>query len=443
MNVEDDEFFRTSVIEPDWHTSRPSSKVHTYPSNERLYEASHLIYLYLRQETDHLKDAVAIELLNGWVSFIEERASVVAVTVPDEVGAFRMFETLNDRGLRASQTDILKNYFFSKVKQSELDQIQAQWNQMYGVLADRFCDSDEQMLKYIKYYWTLENGLTRDRELAFNIKKKVRNGKQAITFVSNANIAVADYAAIFNASDTKWQAYGEAVRSDLSVLTSVFNIEQIVPLVFAIAHKLGIPEARKALRLCVVWSVRFLLGGSGRAGRLDKQYADLAHAVGSGQMTTARELREAMLDKVPTDDVFARAVRTAKVSNSVLARYYLLCLEMALSRGSGELEPSQNVDKVNLEHILPKTYTRDLGVTKADFDDLLTRLGNQTIMSSEWNRALGNMRFEDKKSVYAKSDISLTRDLDRYDRFTREEIDHRQEGMAALAPAVWTLKFGN
>src|SRR5258706_15626003 len=53
-------------------------------------------------------------LLNKWVDFLEDNATVLVVTVPDEVGAFRMFETLNDRGLRASQADILKNYFFSK-----------------------------------------------------------------------------------------------------------------------------------------------------------------------------------------------------------------------------------------------------------------------------------------------------------------------------------------
>lgn len=442
LNIEDDEYFRKIIIEPDWEDARPPASDNLFPSNDRLYAASQQVQLFLQAETSHLSDTLKVNLLNRWVSFLEDNAFVVAVTVPDEVGAFRMFETLNDRGLRASQADILKNYFFSKVKQSELEQIQAHWNQIYGSLADCFDNPDERMVEYIRYFWTLENGLTRQRELALGIKKKVRHGRQALTFVASANSAVTDFAAIFNSQHTKWERYGEAVRSDLSVLTDVINIEQIVPLVFAVAHKFSVSEAKKAFRLFVVWSVRFLLGGSGRAGRLDKQYADLAHAVGTEKITTARELRDALADKVPSDDAFTRAVASAKVSKSVLARYYLLSLERVRNPGSGELEPSTDVNKVNLEHVLPQTFTKDVGVSKADYDDLLSRLGNQTIMQSEWNRDIGNLPFREKKKTFAKSEISLTKDLARYSKFTRDEIDERQREMAELAPQVWSLKFG-
>lgn len=442
MNIEDDVYFREVIIEPNWCEQRPSLESTGFPSNERLYASSQMALLYLQRDIEHLPHNLAVDQLNRWATFMEERASVVAVTVPDEVGAFRMFETLNDRGLRASQADILKNYFFSKVKQSELEHIQGLWNQIYGALADRFDDPDEQMIKYIKYFWTLENGLTRDRELASNIKKKVRNGKQALSFVSGARTAVFDYVAVFNPADEKWRSYGGEVQEDLRILTQVIDIEQIVPLVFAVSHKFSVPEARKAFRLFVTWSVRFMLGGSGRAGRLDKQYADLAQEVGLLKKTTARELRDFLADKVPPDAAFAKAVREAKVSNAVLARYYLLCLELALSEGSGELVPSTDVNKVNLEHVLPKTWTKDLGITRPEHDDLINRLGNQTIMQSEWNRDLGNMDFGKKKAVYKKSEIALTNSLARLKTFGRTQVDARQAKMAEMAPDIWSVKFG-
>jgi len=442
MNIEDDVYYRSVIIEPDWVAQRPPSEVTGYPSNERLYAASQVALLYLQAEVAHLKPELAVAQLNRWTSFLEERASVVAVTVPDEVGAFRMFETLNDRGLRASQSDILKNYFFSKVSTNELDQIQASWNQIYGILSDKFDDPDEQLIRYIKYYWTLDNGLTRDRELASNIKKKIRNGRQAIEFVNGARVAVFDYVAIYNANDEKWNSYGSAFKEDLQVLTDIINIEQIVPLVFAVVHRFGVSEAKKAIKLFVTWSVRFMLGGSGRAGRLDKQYADLAHSVGASKITTARELREFLADKVPTDQAFARAVREARVSNAVLARYYLICFEKALNPGSGELEPSKNIDKVNLEHIIPKSYSKDLGIARPEHEDLLMRLGNQTVMKSEWNRDLGNMSFQEKLPTYAKSEIILTKSLSLLSEFKRNQVDNRQAQMADVAPRIWSLKFG-
>lgn len=442
MNIEDDLYYKNVIIEPNWAQNAPVSETTGFPSNERLYAASQTALSYLKTEIGHLKPSLAVTTLNRWASFLEESASVVAVTVPDEVGAFRMFETLNDRGLRASQADILKNYFFSKVKANELEQIQAHWNQIYGALSDKFDDPDEQMIKYVKYFWMLENGLTRDRELASNIKKKIRNGRQALEFVNGAREAVFDYVAIYNINDEKWRPYGSRFSEDLSTLTEIINIEQIVPLVFAVVHKFSVIEARKALKLFVTWSVRFMLGGSGRAGRLDKQYADLANLVGTEKHTTAKELRDFLADKVPTDAAFERAVREARVSNAVLARYYLKCFEKALNPGSGELTPSVDVDKVNLEHILPKTYSKDLNIQRPEHDDLLMRLGNQTIMQSEWNRELGNLPFADKISTYERSEIGITKSLASLTKFERKEVDERQSALAAVASEIWSLKFG-
>jgi uncharacterized protein with ParB-like and HNH nuclease domain len=43
------------------------------------------------------------------VDFLSSRVIVIAIIAPTDTDAYRMFETLNDRGLRASQADILKN----------------------------------------------------------------------------------------------------------------------------------------------------------------------------------------------------------------------------------------------------------------------------------------------------------------------------------------------
>jgi uncharacterized protein with ParB-like and HNH nuclease domain len=39
---------------------------------------------------------------------------VVLVRVPSGANAYKMFETLNDRGLRTSQADLIKNYLFGR-----------------------------------------------------------------------------------------------------------------------------------------------------------------------------------------------------------------------------------------------------------------------------------------------------------------------------------------
>lgn len=441
MNSGDDAFFREKIIDADWEDSPPTWNENWTQSNGRLYKASQIARIFLRKKVSDLKPDKAVKTLNEWADFLEEKIGVVAVIVPDEVGAFRMFETLNDRGLRASQADILKNYLFSRVTPTELDTVHSLWSQIYASLEDISADTDEQLIRYLKHFWTLSNGLTRDRDLASDIKKKVRTPAQALKFISDAKIAVSDYVAIFNSNDPKWKSYGSDTEANIKVLSNVINIEQIVPLVFAVSRKFSVIEAKKSFSLFVSWSVRLMLGNSGRAGRLDKQYADLAQDVGTDKKKTAKSLRDALSDKVPNDTTFQKGVMEARVSNSILVRYYLIAIEKHLNGGTGELEPSEDVTRVNLEHIIPKTFRSDLDVSRAEHADLLMRLGNQTVMQSGMNRESANKPFKDKKAFYAKSKIGITKELAKLSSFKRSQIDARQKRFAQAATQIWTLKF--
>lgn len=396
MNSTDNEFFYNTVIQNDWIKNPPIHSEFKFTSNERLFVASEVALKRLRTRIDGYNTNLAIDTLNEWADFLEEKAQVVKVTVSDEVGAFRMFETLNDRGLRASQIDILKNYFFSKVKPNELSQVQSQWNEIYGIISEYFNSPDERMLKFLKHFWIMKNGLVKDRELANKIKSKITNGKKSIEFISDARNAVSDYVAIFNSNHDKWKDFPADTRKDLDVLSQIISVEQIVPLIFASANNFSKTELSKSLRLFVVWSVRLMVGNTGKAGRLDKQYADLAHNVGQKNATLARELRDALKNKVPSDPVFKRNFEQAKVSNPKLARYYLISLETHMHPNTGELVPAEDVLKVNWEHILPKNYTKALGVSYAEHADLLSRIGNQTVMKTKWNQDEGDAPFREK-----------------------------------------------
>lgn len=441
MNVEDSQYFRDIIIEKNWLKDDELKPASNEPSNERLHLASNRALSFLSKKVEDSNNVAAIKELNSWANYLVESAKAVVVVVATEVGAYRMFETLNDRGLRASQIDILKNYFFSRVKANQLDQIKADWTAIHAALVDNFNDPDEQMLRYIKYYAITKFGLIRDRDLASTLKKKNKNSSDAVKFVSEAAKSVSKYIAIFNSKDMMWKDFKTQTKDDLDVLTEVINIEQILPLVFAVACKFSKSELEKSIRLFVVWSVRLRLGGSGRAGRLDKQYADLAHDVGANKKTKAKALRDSLADKVPNDVQFERSAALAKVRQSALSRYYIAEIENYLSSGTGEKIPTKDVLKVNLEHIIPRTYNKELLVGKLDHSDLVPRLGNQTIMHSEWNRDLENKPFNKKKLIYKSSEIGLTNELADLSSFSRDEVDARQVKMAKAAKDIWTTKF--
>ena len=62
---------------------------------------------------------------------VEHSATVILLKVPNDVNAYKMFETLNDRGLRTSQADLVKNYLFGQ-SGSRLGEAQQKWALMSG-----------------------------------------------------------------------------------------------------------------------------------------------------------------------------------------------------------------------------------------------------------------------------------------------------------------------
>ena len=113
--------------------------------------------------------------LYDWISFIRDSAIIIEIKVPDHFNAYTLFETLNDRGLRASQADIIKNYLFGKT-QDRLSEVAPKWTSMANIIES--VDVDDLLLTYLRHYWISNNGPTVQKDLANKIRETV-NGKAA------------------------------------------------------------------------------------------------------------------------------------------------------------------------------------------------------------------------------------------------------------------------
>jgi hypothetical protein len=98
--------------------------------------------------------------LQQWVKFLREVAEVIVLRVPDIINAFVMFETLNDRGLKASQADLIKNYLLSFCREM-IPQGQQSWAQMTAVLES--LGQGDISVTYLHHLLIIKNGPTRER----------------------------------------------------------------------------------------------------------------------------------------------------------------------------------------------------------------------------------------------------------------------------------------
>ncbi len=407
-------------------------------SHNRLMDA----YNFLKV---HIENKYKSENLNGLldlVDFLKDKLLIITVTVSDDVNAFTVFETLNDRGLILSQTDLIKNYLFNKAG-DRIEEAKDKWTRFTGAIESGI--NEEEILNYIRYYWSSKYGLTREKELYKNIKEKIKNKNQSITFLSNLEKNSEVYLAILNPNHPLWNNFPPECSEYISELLEL-RLVQNRPLLIALLEiwKDKPEEVKKALKLIVSWSVRNLITGKIGSGTLEKEFSKQAKLINEGEINSAKKLLNSIKHLIPTDEEFKTAFEIATVSKAYIARYYLRKLEQTY-RTTAELEPIKNPEKANLEHILPVNPT-DLQRDWPSFDENLhktyyRKIGNLTLLDKTMNSDIGNGPFKNKKSIYINSELVITRDLAKYDDWTPSEIEERQKEFAGRAIKIWDLKI--
>jgi hypothetical protein len=151
---------------------------------------------------------------------------IIAVTVLDENQAFRLFETLNDRGVKAGQVDILKNFFLEQSGERKTE-THMEWTELTGGIEANFLDDDDQTLLYIRHLWITQNGHTTEKELSAQIRSKISAESLAVNFVSEANQASSDYIALYEPAYAKWNVYKKSTREYLNTINKHLKVEQI------------------------------------------------------------------------------------------------------------------------------------------------------------------------------------------------------------------------
>ena len=438
LNVDDNAFFSKYILSsPD----SPDRKViPTKQSHERIKKAAEIAARHIKDilEPYGTKETLKTNRLLEWIKFIRYGAQVILLRVPDHLNAFLMFETLNDRGLKISQADLLKNHLLSFAG-NRIREAQQKWSQMSGILES--IGKEDITVTFLHHLLIIKHGPTKEREVFDRVKQLVNSQNRSLEFLEELADAANDYAALFNSDHKKWNEYGTSTRKNISTISRDLRVEQIRPLMFAVSRYFSVAEGKIAFRLLVFWSVRILVFGV-RGGLLDRNYSLRAQEITTGKIKTAKELFNAMADVIPNDAMFEDAFSIARVSHSYLARYYLRALELKRKNDpEPEFVPSDEEQIINLEHILPESPNRDQW---PDIDPdtagvYYTRIGNMVILQAKKNTLIGNSKFDVKRPVLKSSAYLLTSEVANYSTWGIAEINDRQRKLAKLAVETWPL----
>ena len=376
-----------------------------------------------------------------FVETIADRLFFTVITVSDELNAFKVFETLNARGVRLSSTDLLKNYLFSVIAkegthETEIAEVEKQWE----VIADKL--GSESFPTFLRYFWNSYNKLVRKADLFKAIRNTITNKKEAFDLIRDLSKYADIYAALNNPSDEFWKDNSNSSCIKYINELKMFNVKQPLSMLMAAYDRFDETSFEKLLRLCSIISFRYNVIGGLNPNDQEKVYNKAAVAISSNDASLI-DIKSILTDKIyPDDDSFksaftAKELRTSNSRNNKIARYILFSIESHMSKSDYDAES----ERYTIEHILPDNP----GEEWPDYDEqrdgpFIYRLGNFTLLDKTKNRDIGNADFKDKCNAYKDSEFVITKKISEdYLEWNAEKIIHRQTWMAKQALAIWRI----
>ncbi len=364
------------------------------------------------------------------------------ITVTDELNAFKVFETLNARGVRLSATDLLKNYLFSVIStpethESELKALEERWERIVGLMGS------ESLPEFLRVFWNSRNKLVRKSDLFKTIRKRITTREAAFELLRNLDQSASIYAALRDPQDPSWNVEERKALEQLLM----FNVRQPLAMLLACYVKffdsirVAFTRVLKTVNVC---SFRYNVICNLQTHDQERLYNEIAWKVSAGTLASVSEVINALRDVYPEDEPFKAAfadkeLRTTNSRNKKVVRYILFVIEHQRSGQDFDFESAS----YNLEHILPEHPDESWSyIEEAKQDRLIYRIGNMTPLETKRNRELGNGDYASKRAVYEKSDFQITRAIaEHYEEWDEQKIEARQKHLAKLAASLWRIDF--
>lgn len=376
--------------------------------------------------------------LARFVDTLADHLFFTVIQVTDELNAYKVFETLNSRGVRLSSTDLLKNYLFSVAHsagghEQEMRAIEDQWEAVVGKLGS------ESVPDFLRVYWNSHNPLTRHAELFKAIRAQVRDKAAVFALLRDLDREADVYAALGEPEDALWTPEQRRHIADLAM----YGVRQSYSLLLAAKRSLHSDDFSRALRACAVIAFRYNVIGNLTPNEQERVYNAVAERITAGQLQDAVEVVKALRPVYPSDDAFRSAftekqIRTTTPRNRRVVRHILFAIE---HHHSGK-EFDADSDRYSIEHILPENPGDNWDTfTDEQADRYVYRLGNMTPLASAANRAVGNAAFDIKRDAYLKSEFGITHHVaESNESWTPDRIASRQAWLAKQATAIWRIE---
>lgn len=368
------------------------------------------------------------------ISFVENIVNnlfFTVITVTDELNAFKVFETLNARGVQLSSSDLLKNYLFSVANeqhQTKLDELEDLWAEVSDIL------KETQVSDFLRIYWNSNHKTIRKNQLYKTIRDEIKTSEQSFSLLRDMRKKADIYMALKSSEDELWRN-NKDIRENLELLR-LFNVTQPMSLLISAYSNLSLKEFDSLLAKIVIISFRYNIICGKNPNEQEVLYNKLALDIELNKTYNINDLLNSgiYVKDAEFEQTFTYKEFVYNSRNNQIAKYILCKLE--------KFEYGLTVDRddTTLEHILPDNPDESWEWDDSAIQQYKYRLGNMALLEKGKNSDLGNASYLEKKDVYSKSSIPSTKKIgDTVNEWSESIITTRQQKMAKIAKGIWQI----
>ena len=374
------------------------------------------------------------ESLAEFIDKTIDKLFFTVISVNDELNAFKVFETLNARGVQLSASDLLKNYLFSVVDSnsphnSEISEIESIWGKIIGKLGS------ERLAEFLRFYWNSKYKTVRKNDLFKAIRRNILGKKEVFELLRSLEQSSDIYMALKNPFDELWKG-NKKITNNLNALR-IFQVRQPFSLLLAGYNHLKDQQFEKLLKDITTISFRYNVIGGLNPNDQETVYNDLALKIRSTDIYDKNILKKINPNDASFETAFSNKEFKRTTRNHKIVKYVLSKIERKLYSNDIDLFS----DLYTIEHIMPESIDENWEHIPDDvYERCIYRLGNLAILETNLNSESGTKEYSKKKEIFLKSSLKTTITIPtHYNSWGENEINSRQSQLANQAKQIWRL----
>lgn len=454
LSRNNEDFFREHVLKKGSGKEKSEFNSSKVPKrNQNIAVAYKLLYNKIQSKIQPLDEIEQITTLIQLHSHFLKYFTVVRNVIDTPERAYRIFESINNRGIELIESDLVKNYLLEVIDHAKGD-VDA-WHDKWLEILARLDSANIKEDLFLRHYLIANYGPTDPTQIFEKISSQIRGSAQVEKLIESLYESADIYRKLKKAELSDW--FNDQKIVDNLDAFDTLGAKVIYPVLlkgFKVFKEKKVFSELIEILLLFFFRSRTICKTSATA--LEKLMNQICKELRDNTAITIGDIKTILRksDEYPTDPVFAFNFSVFDASSSN-ALYILVNLNAELHGGRKTMTLSAEKENISIEHIMPKVikgtewekyFKTELGVTNpAELDDYhknsLWKIGNLTILNKSKNFSQQNGPFKEKlQNAYKNDEAKITKQLENYPNWNADTISNRQKMLAETAKNIWKIE---